>query len=190
MTLTVAEVAAATNNRLAADDPDTARQLAVGLAAARRYCGWHVTPEQEDTVILDGRGGYSLRLPTMNLVELSGVFEDDVELDVNYLDVSQKGRVVKVVPYDDWHGFYGQRQWTERLGAIVVSMIHGYAEAPDWESVVLSYIVRTSLAAADGGRQRTAVGPFSYAAPVFGQGSAFTAEEKAVLDLYRLEPST
>ena len=195
MTLTTADVAAATHGRLAENDPETARLLEVGLAAARRWCGWHVTPEQEDTKILNGRGGYSLRLPTMRLVSLTSIVEEGVPLDLAYLDVSEDGRVEKLYRYGyDYLGFgdlYPTRQWSIRLGGIEVTMTHGFDTAPEFDAAVLSYIGRAAFTAASvGGLQRTSVGPFSYATPVLEASSAFTGEEQATLSLYKLEPTT
>jgi hypothetical protein len=44
MTLDVLAVEAFTEGRLNRDDAETQRQLDAALAAARGYCGWHVTP--------------------------------------------------------------------------------------------------------------------------------------------------
>lgn len=166
--LTAAAVEQYTQGRLISGEAETARLLAEGLSAARRYCGWHVTPEREDVLTLDGPGGRLLRLPTLRLVELTGVTEDGVVLDVAELYVSPLGMVSK-----RWGGC-----WSSNFGAITVTMTHGFADAPDFYGAVLSAVDRASLAPA-GGRLR-AVGPFQYE-------TASTADERDRLDLYRLE---
>ena len=152
MTISVSDLDTATKGRLAADDPETARLLEVGLGICRRYCGWHVHPEITETVVLDGRGGLELRLPTLWLVELLRVAELGVDLNLDTLDVSKYGRIVK----------QSCGYWTNRLGALEVELTHGYASAPGFESSVITYIARTSLTVPEGGRYRDAVGPFHY----------------------------
>lgn len=166
--LTPAAVEQYTQGRLTKDAPETARLLAERLAAARRYCGWHVTPERDDELTLDGQGGRLLRLPTLRLVELTKVVENGVILDVAELHVSPLGMVTK----------RSGGCWAHNLGAITVEMTHGFADAPDFDGVVLSAVDRASFAAT-GGRPRV-IGPFQYET----EGSA---AECTVLDFYRLE---
>lgn len=168
--LSVAAVEQYTKGRLAQGDPETVRLLAEGLSAARRYCGWHVTPiVTDDEVTLDGPGGRLLRLPTLRLVELASVTENGVELDVVAdLYVSPLGMVSK----------RSGGCWSDKFGAIEVTMTHGFEDAPDFDGAVLSAIDRASLAPT-GGRLRV-IGPFQYE-------TESTADERARLDLYRLE---
>lgn len=174
--LSAADVAQYTKGRLAAPVPpdtdnETTRLLAERLTAARRYCGWHVTPVREDDELtLDGPGGRLLRLPTLRLVELVEVTENGVTLDVADLNVSPLGLVSKK------SGGY----WASNFGAITVKMTHGFDTAPDFDAAVLSAIDRASFAP-EGGRLRV-IGPFQYETE--GSGS-----ECAILDLYRLEPA-
>lgn len=129
--LAAADLAAFTGNRLAAADTATATVLTAALAAARRYCGWSVSPVATDVeVTVDGPGGYVLPLPTRNLISVSEVVENGVELDVANLDISRvKGTVEK----------YPRARWTSRAGGVAVTMTHGYteAEAADWRRAVL-----------------------------------------------------
>lgn len=158
-----------TKGRLVAGDDETERLLAERLAAARRYCGWHVTPVRaDDQLTLDGPGGRLLRLPTMQLGELVEVTENGVALDVADLYVSPLGMVTKK----------SGACWANNLGAIVVKMTHGYDTAPDFDAAVLSAIDRASFAPL-GGRPRV-VGPFQYE-------SDGTDSECAILDMFRLE---
>lgn len=157
------------------DDDETAALLARGLAAARRFCGWHITPEREDLVTIDGPGGRLLVLPTLHLVTLTEVTEDGDDVDVADLYVSARGLVQKK----------SRGCWSTHYGAITVTMTHGFAEAPDFESAVLSWIDRASFAAS-GGRARV-VGPFQWETESLAVGSTFTAGEQALLEQYRLE---
>lgn len=176
--LTELDVENYTEGRLSRDADETTRWLNTGLGAARRYCGWPVTPvHADDVVTLDGPGTRLLALPTLALGELKEVVEDGVTLDLAGLDVSPRGLVCKK----------SGALWSARLGAITVKMTHGYTDAPDWQSAVLSFIDRMSLEAGGNGAPRV-IGPFQYdTAPRAAVASAFSDAERMLLDLYRLE---
>lgn len=183
--LTTQAVEDYTNGRLAHDADETARLLSVGLNTARRYCGWHVTPVvADDVVTLDGPGSPLLVLPTMRLVSLTTVVEEGTTADLTYVEWSARGLLRKRAGYAG--GEYGLGYcWTNRFAGLTVTMDHGFVDAPEWQSAVLSFIDRTSLAASVGGRET--VGPFSFPVTTVIAGTAFTDTEKALLDLYRLE---
>lgn len=129
--LAAADLATFTGGRLSASDPNTATVLAAALAAARRYCGWTVSPVATDVEItVDGPGGAVLALPTRNLIEVSALTENGSAVDVSTLDVSRVKGTVRKYPYG---------LWTGRDGGIAVTMTHGLteAEAADWRRAVL-----------------------------------------------------
>jgi len=175
--LAPADVQRYTSGRLAADNPETQRLLSAGLAAARRFCGWHVAPvKQNQEVTLDGPGGKLLVLPTLALVELTSVEEDGVALDVdNDLRVSPRGLVQK----------RSGGLWCRHYGAVQVTMTHGYEEAPGFNAAVLSFVDRSSLAPS-GGRANV-IGPFQYPVEAMAAASAFSTVERSLLEQYRLE---
>ncbi|MEC4838171.1 hypothetical protein R2360_00270 [Mycobacteroides chelonae] len=104
------------------------------------------------------------------------VVEDGVTLDLGSLEWSKTGLVRKK----------SGAPWSNKLGAITVIMDHGFGDAADFESAVLSYVDRTSQAPTGG--QPVAVGPFRWAEEKTAAGSAFSIAELSILDLYRLEP--
>lgn len=174
--LTPADVEQYTRKRLDKTDAETARLLAVGLSAARQFCGWHVTPVKENhEVELDGPGGRLLALPTLRLVTLTEVTEDGKTLDVSGLYVSKRGLVRKKSG-----GF-----WSPHYGAITVTMDHGIEDADAFNAAVLSFIDRMSKAPTGG--DPIAVGPFRWAEQKTVSRSAFSATELAILEQYRLE---
>lgn len=144
--LSAADLSAYTGGRLASGDTATATVLAAALAAARRYCGWSVSPVATVTVTLDGPGGYVLPLPTRNLLTVTAVSENGAALTVANLDVSRtKGTIEK----------HPRGRWTDRNSGISVTMSHGYteAEAADWRRAVLRLAdMMASDAAASGQR--------------------------------------
>lgn len=130
--LTAADVSTFTGGRLP-NDSNTQALLDSALAAARRYCGWTVSPVATVTLTIDGPGGRVLSLPTLRLNSLSAVTEIGVALDVSKLDVSKTKGTVEKFPY----GY-----WTSRAGAITVTMTHGYteSEAADWRRAILRLV--------------------------------------------------
>lgn len=171
--LNAAALADYSQGRLDAGD-QTALVLARSLAEVRRWCRWHVTPERTETVTLDGTGGPLLRLPTKRLATLTAVTEDGTELDTDDLEYAAIGLVRKKSRID----------WTSALGGVVVTMTHGFSDAPDFEAAVLSVADRRSQAAIGG--TAVSIGPFRFNQDT-PAGSAFTAAEMSILSLYRLE---
>lgn len=149
-------------------------------SAARRFCGWHVTPVREDVVDLDGPGSGLLVLPTLRLVALTKVVENGVELDVNDLFVSARGLVRK--RSGAW--------WSGNYGAIVVTMTHGFPDtvdaddklpnAAEFNAAVVSIAERSAA-----GRRPNVVGPVQW--PVEQMAAAFSVVERSLLEQYRLE---
>lgn len=175
MTLDVVTLEQFTRGRLDRDDDESQRQLDAALAAARRYCGWHVTPVLTNTAVtVDGPGQKYLVLPTMNLTALTGMVENGVAINVATLGWSVRGLVVKTD--NTW--------WSEGFSNITATISHGYAAAADFESVVFSAVDRGGFSLGGGPR---VIGPFQYSDPAGGAGALFTDSERAVLDLYKLE---
>ncbi|WP_207769124.1 hypothetical protein [Mycobacteroides abscessus] len=112
-------------------DEDTQDLLDAALAAARRYCGWSVSPVQTGVrITVDGPGGRVLSLPTLHLIAVTAISENGVPWDTTKIDVSQEAGTLEKFP----HGV-----WTSRKGGISVTMTHGHteAEAADWRRAVL-----------------------------------------------------
>lgn len=194
MALDVVAVETFTQGRLDRDDEDTQRQLDAALAAARGYCGWHVTPVLTNVEItVDGPGGPILTLPTQSLTALTAVTEDGIELDVTTLSWSKRGMVVKrrqqLAPVNYFAASYYQRPWnfwTNYFQGITATISHGFAQAPDFDAVVLAAIDRGGFAAGSDAEVKV-VGPFQYETSGVTGGAIFTAAELAVLDRYSLE---
>lgn len=96
------------------------------LAAARSYCGWHVTPQRSDELVLDGPGGTLLALPTLHLVEIESLTEDGEQITLTDLEWSATGVVRKK----------SGLAWTTKLGGITVEITHGYDSAEDFDQAV------------------------------------------------------
>lgn len=135
--LTAADLSTFTGGRLP-NNSATTDLLNAALAAARRWCGWHVSPVLTgDVVDMDGPGGQVLSLPTLNLTAVTGLTENGVAVDVTKVDVSRrKGCVYK----------QSGRCWSNRFGAISATITHGFTEleAADWRRAVLELADRMS----------------------------------------------
>lgn len=169
-----ADVATFTLGRLAADDPRVAQLLAEVLADVRAFCGWHVAPVLTSCLTLDGPGSPLLVLPTLRMINLVSVTEDDVALDVSTLAWSSRGLVRKK----------SGGGWSGQFSSITVVFEHGVdeADAAGWRRAVLSCVDRRSLDI--GGGQPTRVGPFEWGSPAAG---LFSQAEQAALEWFRLE---
>lgn len=141
--LTAADVELFTRGRLKATDPETVRKLHRAYANVRKYCGWHVSPSKTETVTLDGPCHVLLGLPTLKLVTLTSVVEDGVTLNVADLTPSASGRLLvkRMAPY----------RWSSRFRSIVVTMTHGFDDAPDFNQAVLEAIDTAALKMGTGG---------------------------------------
>jgi hypothetical protein len=115
------------------DDTDAA------TAAVRRYCGWHVAPAEVETVTLDGPGSPLLVLPTLHVVSISSIVENDVAVPMDFVKWSVDGRVRKTRNYpldSSWFGAAPWGWWTGEFQGITVTMNHGYDDAPDFDKAV------------------------------------------------------
>ena len=173
--VTVADAVSYTRGRLT-DDTETQNLVTDALAAVRKYCGWHVAPvHTAEGFVLDGMGGHILSLPTMQLLDLIAVTDDDVILDPDTeLDWSELGLVVKK----------SGARWSKRYGSIRVTMTHGFAQVPgDWRAAVLRIVDRAAVTV---GVPGDAAGAGPYSISVSAPGSAIPPEMYPDLEPYKL----
>lgn len=101
--------------------PFDAAVVDAAAAEIRGVAGWHIAPEQTETVTVDGTGGAVLVLPTLLIVSVSEV-----------RDVT--GDTPEVL--DDWEirkgGMLYRRQgWPRRLQSVEVDLTHGHPAVPE-----------------------------------------------------------
>ena len=85
-------------------------------AFIRDYCGWHIAPVVEETLILDGSEGSSLMLPTLHIKDVLSVKVGGT--DLSYFEWSQSGYLRK------------RGSWGRRLRSVEVTLRHGYENVP------------------------------------------------------------
>lgn len=135
-------------------------------AAIRSYCGWHVAPVVEETLVVDGHGDSILNLPTLRIVSLDRVMV--LGLEIPDVEWSQDGIL---------RGY-----WPDIFRSIEITLTHGFEQADDLVGVAMDVLAR-AVNSELGGAAET-IGPFSFG-PSQG-GFSFYAHELQVLDRYRL----
>lgn len=83
--------------------------------AVRRYCGWHVAPELDETLVLDSHGGRILMLPSRHVNSVTGVKVEGAELAQDAYDWSEAG----LIQLRSGH-------WPDHPRAVEVALNHGY----------------------------------------------------------------
>lgn len=180
------DLSAATLARFGSSNAAQAAINAV-LAAARRYCGWHVSPVRSETVVIDGPGGCVLDLPTRKLSALTSVSESGAALTVSALDWSADGP----------HGARVQKQsgarWSNRYRSISAVITHGFteSEAADWRRAIIDMVDAVSYESigADGGplkRKRVDDTEYEWFDYFAGAADRAVYSSATVLDGYRL----
>lgn len=100
--------------------------VAAAADLVRAYCGWHIAPEREDTVVVDCHGGATLVLPgTMNLTEVTGV--RNVTGDPTGVPVT--GYRVHATEAFTAGILTHPGGWP--YGVLELDIVHGYATCPD-----------------------------------------------------------
>ena len=155
--------------------------LDAAQAVIRAYCGWHVAPVIEETVVVDGGWvGDKLFLPSLHVLEVSDVtVNGDEAVDLTTVEVSQSGYLRR----------FGSWWYTYDLRNVSVTMTHGYADVPANLLTVL-YALAGRAQASPTGATTEQVGPFrvSYATNSDGSsgGVLLSALERTVLDEYKI----
>lgn len=185
--LSAADVESFTKGRLPDDDGDgeTTRMLSAALAAARRHCGWHVSPVIEDAeIVLDGPGGCKLYLPTRKILSIGEITESGTTVeDATYaVSAGIQGLVVRT-----------SGRWSNAIGAIRVTLDHGFTEdeAADWRQAVLSMVDEMSEAGGatgDGPLIRKRVDDVEYQWSYQNAAASAIWSAESVLSSYQLMP--
>lgn len=156
--LTPTDVASYTDDRLDATSPKTQLLLDIALDRARKFCGWHVSPVQTDTVTLRGSGESWICLPTLKIDELVSVVavewvngvETNVTKDLSGFQIlSDEPSVIYRKRHSEGHY---EPHWHEHT-TYIITFSHGYAaaDAAAFRGAVLEYIDASSMSIGTGG---------------------------------------
>jgi hypothetical protein len=159
--------------------PFTQAEIDAAVTALRSAAGWHIAPEQDDTVTLDvDCWEHTLRLPTKHLVSVEEIRDTKlttVIADTTYKVSTTKGAVRK-----------NCGMWPHGYGRLEVDITHGYAEVPADLLPVIAEAITTAR------RDQTATqygaGPFSvgYSAQDVASRTVNPLSSAAVLERYSL----
>ncbi len=139
-------------------------RIAAASAKIRSYCRWHVGPALTETVVLDGRNGRVLPVPSLLITEVAEVLEDGTAVEVEWSSVGLLRH---------------PQRWTKRWRGVQVTLTHGFDPVPaELARIVADVAARLPE---PGMNAVEKVGPFEYAG-----GTAFTPDEIDVLNRYRL----
>lgn len=152
------------------------------VAYVQAYCGWHVAPEEDETLTLDGPGGWALTLPSLRVSAIASVTENGTEL---VAEDDYTWSASGIIQRRAWAGdpeVWIAGRWTCNYRAVVVELTHGYEEWPVDLAGVISGITER-LTSNPTGLEQITVGPFSER---YASGGALPAAERSILDAYRL----
>lgn len=163
-----------------------AQATARAEAAVRAYCGWHVAPETDALLTLDGPGSPVLLLPSLHVTAVASVAENGELVDPADYSWSASGVVRRsrsALTIATWSG----SGWTDALRGVTVAFTHGYQE---WPLEVQAVVERLAARALEGATVLTQVGSVSYATGEDGLpiGGTLSSVDRAVLDRYKLPP--
>ena len=175
-----AQVEAYTKGKIKADDLRVADALAAVSRSIRRRAGWHITPVVTGhTLALDGPGGVVLSLPTLKLVALTSITDDETVLLGTDLRVSLSTGLVKKRDGGTWSAEYG---------AIAVTMDHGEEDAPDLANLALKLVARGLASPMGATREQAGALSVNWSMTTQGVvgGIVPTADERSLMDSYVL----
>lgn len=171
------DFAAWTGGRVPSTDPRVATLLDGATAAVRRYCGWHIAPPMEETIILDGEGGRLVTLPTLHVTDVTEVKAGGQVLDVDRYDWSRLGNIE----------LRGGR-WPRRYRSVEVTLTHGFPSAPDI-SQIIKQVCASAISSPMGATREQAGGlsvSWGTTAPNVSGGISLLQRDLDVLNLYRI----
>lgn len=173
------ELSVYTQGKISSSDPRSQPVLDAISQAIRKYCGWHIAPVQEDTLVIDGAESVVLSLPTLHVTEVDSVSIDGTEVDSADFEWSALGELkLKDYPYC----------WPEGYRNIEVTFTHGFSEYEDVKQVVLQ--VAAGALASPMGATREQAGSVSISWALTGAGTSggvsFLGRDYSILDKYKI----
>lgn len=169
--------------------PTEADRLDQAEAWVRAYCRWHIAPERDEELHLDGPGGRVLVLPSLYVSAISEVTENGVILDpATDYEWSGSGYICRTgSTWASWENpqaystYRGVGWWATGPRSITVTLTHGYPDVPPDVTAVVQ-AVASRMAGNPSGLTQQTVGPFT---EVYGS-SLLGPLEAGVLSGYRL----
>lgn len=144
-------------------------------SAVRRYCGWHVTPEHTETLIVDGNGGEVLQIKSKHIVSVSAVLVDGSPAEADWSEA----------------GLLSRKDggcWPKKYRSVSVELTHGYEDAGELGALIAGIASRAAMnPSGNVVSQRAGTQSVTYAAAGGSVASIpLLATEMALLEPYRL----
>lgn len=169
--LTPSQLAEASLGRVPESSPGLSGWIQRASDVVRDVCGWHIAGVETHTVIMDTQGGRSLVLPTLRLVAPPVVAVDGETMELDGWSPRGMVETHKLLPC--------------RLGAVQVTMTHGYDTVPGAVASAVASIVLASWASPLG-RTQEAVGSISASYGTAGGQLVVSEPVRRVLGPYML----
>ncbi|WP_433660790.1 hypothetical protein ACQPW1_00425 [Nocardia sp. CA-128927] len=165
----------------------------------RDYCGWHIAPAIDETLVVDGSGADVQQLPTLLLNSVASVSENEIAVPADDYEWSRDGSLRRCrehgllpLSLDDfgWSRAYprtwGPPRWTRRYRGIAAVVNHGYASVPENLVSVILDAASAAVAAPVGIAvdQPETMGPFTFGGTT--SGVEFSAAQYRVLDRFKV----
>lgn len=145
----------------------------------RGYCGWHIAPEKQTTMVLDGPGSATLLLDTLHVTTVEAVRVDGVSLATDAYRWSTAGVITRL----------DGRAW---LGRVEVDLTHGHSRVPPEVTGIVQAVAQRAVNN-PGSNPRRQAGPFTDTNSQAGSNQApplaLLDSEKATLSRYRIPRS-
>lgn len=156
---------------------DLDRLLAAASDMVRKECGWHIAPPASETFVVDGPGGRTAMLPTLELTDVVTVTDAGTVVDPLDLEWSRDGYLRRC------------GCWTTKLRGLSVTATHGYADVPvDLIALVCTVAARAAASPAGAVREQVGSASVTYSQVGFNVsgGTALLKHEIEYLAKYKL----
>lgn len=167
------DIAAFSNGAVASSDPRLQGAIDGAYAVIATHCGWHVTPELEQTWVLDTDGGSLITLPTLHLSDVTVSIDDEEIDDYEWSSIGTLKR---------------RCGWPNAYRAVTVEATHGFDDVPVIDELVKTMVLRHVMSPTGAIREQAGAIAVTWAmtAPNSAGGLVLLEPEKASLTPYRL----
>lgn len=158
---------------------DLDRLIAAASDMVRAECGWHIAPAVTEVFVVDGPGGRTAMLPTLELTDVTTVSDAGTVVDPLDLEWSRDGFLRRC------------GCWTTKLRGLSVTAVHGHATTPaDLVALVCTVAARAAASPAGAVREQVGTASVTYSQVGFNVsgGTALLKHEIEWLAKYKLPP--
>ena len=167
--VTVTDVAAASGGKVSPSDPRLPALIRGATDGIRLLCGWHIAPIIEETLILDGNGGTVMQLPSLHVLDVTGVKAEGIPIEVDW---SADGMIEA-----------RRGRFPSRFRSVEVTLRHGYATAPAVVAVLTQAVLGAAASPMGATREQAGQVAVSWART----GLALNLDDMAMIRPYMIQ---